>query len=616
VFADTLKVEVSGLEGDELTENVKVYVGNEWVSGSSMSSKRRRDRFRAAAEIRASHALRPYGYYFPEIESTLAQSGEKTWLLKLAMKTGVAVKVRQLTLEVKGEGRELDTIVEWQANWPLLPGVRLNQVSWEQQKEAVLNLAEQQGYLSAAFESSRIALDLDENTADLTLVLNTGPRAVMGTIEYQQDIVNNSVLASVPRFEAGDFYRVWLVDRLRTDLWRTGYFDEIEVIELRRLEQQPQRVDFRVTLKERKRNTHQGTIGYGTDSQFRTQYRWQRHLLSVRGDSLGLGLGWQQKNEELLLFSEYRIPRRTRSSQYWLLGSALRTEMQDVEVSSENSETDEDLLSGRVEDFSLRLGKVRLRQISESQEQLIETMFVQFLFEDNNIGPAGIDPAVWSGFAQASGAGNELLESNHSISLGLEWDWPVILGKRFNTTGHHEKAWVFTANDIWGSGREFTQVYLSSRWNFVFSDRWKLLLRGEVGYSNARVHEFEQETGDDLLSMSATELPFYYRFKAGGSRSVRGYGFEDLSNNNIGSNNIITASAEIEYQFKKDWSVAAFYDIGNAFNHWDETDLHAGIGVGLRWYTIAGAIRIDVAQAQDIAGKPWQLHLTIGTPLL
>jgi translocation and assembly module TamA len=56
--------------------------------------------------------------------------------------------------------------------------------------------------------------------------------------------------------------------------------------------------------------------------------------------------------------------------------------------------------------------------------------------------------------------------------------------------------------------------------------------------------------------------------------------------------------------------------VGNAFNDWSDMDLKAGVGIGLRWYTIAGAIRIDVAQGLDIDGKPWEFHLTIGTPLL
>lgn len=616
VHSDTLEVDINGLKDESLVENVKAHIGSKWVSGSTMASKRRRDRFLADVEHRAAKALRPYGYYFPQVESTLVHASDQSWQLLLTMKAGQAVKVRRLALEVKGDGSDLDNIMEWQANWPLLPGVRLNQLSWDQQKQAVLDIAGEQGYLSAVFEVSRIELNLEEDFADLTLVLNTGPRAVMGDIQYIQDSVSNEVLASVPRFNKGDYYQSWLVDRFRTDLWRTGYFDEIHVVEQEHLDQDPPRVDFKVTLEERNKSTHQGTIGYGTDSQFRMQYRWQRHLLSERGDSLGMGLGWQQNNEELLLFGEYRIPRRTRSKQYWLLSSVLKTESEELDIGSQNSNQDQRLFAGRVEDFSVRFGKVKLRDIGRSQEQIAETIYVQYLIEKNDFSEVEIEPGVSSGFERFLLEEDAFVNTNYSITLGLDWDWPVIQGKRFNTTGHHERAWLFTANDTWGSEREFTQAYVSSRWNFVFSDHWKLLLRGEVGYTDAAVNEIEREVGDDVMAVSVTELPFLYRFKAGGSYSVRGYGFEELSTNNIGSNHILTASAELEYEFKQDWALAAFYDIGNAFNHWDDIDLKKGIGIGLRWYTIAGAIRVDIAQAQDIDGKPWQLHLTIGTPLL
>ncbi len=616
VWSETLEVRVSGLQNEKLLENVKAYVSGQWVSSSSMSSQHRRDRFRADAETSAAKAVRPYGYYFPRIESKLVQSAEQAWLLELSIEPGDAVKVRELVLEVKGEGSTLDTIVEWKTNWPLLPGMRLDQVAWDQQKEAVLDLAEDSGYLSAVFEISTIELNLEENFADLTLVLNTGPRAVMGDIQYEQDIVRDSVLEGLPRFNKGDYYRTWLVNKFRTDLWRTGYFDEIDVIEQRRLEQDPQRVDFKVTLKERKKNTHQGTVGYGTDSQFRMQYRWQQHLLSKRGDSIGIGLGWQQKHDELALFSEYRVPRQVRSNQYWLLGSVLKTEAENLKASSQMTDGQPSLISGRVRDFRVRLGKVNLRDINFSQEQIIETMFVQLLLEKSDFQNPSIESVSLSEFPRTFINKDNFFDPSHSITLGMEWDWPVVQGTRFNTTGHHERAWVFTANNTWGSEREFTQAYLSSRWNFVFANRWKLLVRGEVGYTDAVVREIEKEVDGDILSVSVTELPFLYRFKAGGNRSVRGYGFEELSNNNIGSNNVLTASAELEYQFKTDWSLAAFYDIGNAFNAWSDTDLRTGIGVGLRWYTIAGAIRVDIAQAQDIDGKPWQLHLTIGTPLL
>ena len=118
------------------------------------------------------------------------------------------------------------------------------------------------------------------------------------------------------------------------------------------------------------------------------------------------------------------------------------------------------------------------------------------------------------------------------------------------------------------------------------------------------------------LVVSVTELPNLYRFKAGGSTSVRGYGFETLSDNNIGSNNIVAASMEIERQILKDWSLAAFFDAGNAFNDWGEAGLKKGAGIGVRWYSIVGAVRVDLAQALDLPDRPWRIHFTIGVSLL
>jgi translocation and assembly module TamA len=56
--------------------------------------------------------------------------------------------------------------------------------------------------------------------------------------------------------------------------------------------------------------------------------------------------------------------------------------------------------------------------------------------------------------------------------------------------------------------------------------------------------------------------------------------------------------------------------VGNAFNHWTERSLKRGVGIGVRWYTVAGPIRVDFAQAQDFEGRPWRIHFTMGSPLL
>jgi translocation and assembly module TamA len=143
-----------------------------------------------------------------------------------------------------------------------------------------------------------------------------------------------------------------------------------------------------------------------------------------------------------------------------------------------------------------------------------------------------------------------------------------------------------------------------------------MIVRAEAGYSDSKVSEYDIDVGSESLRLSVTELPGFYRFRAGGTNSVRGYGFEELSNNHVGSNNIFSASAEVEMRFLDDWSAALFFDIGNAFNDWSNPELKKGVGVGLRWYSIAGPIRVDVAQALDLTDRPWRIHFNIGTPLL
>ena len=194
-----------------------------------------------------------------------------------------------------------------------------------------------------------------------------------------------------------------------------------------------------------------------------------------------------------------------------------------------------------------------------------------------------------------------------------------VQGKGFDIRGKRDTFWAFTSLYTENEDSGFTQLYLATRRIYRVGERFKFLVRGEVGYTDSRVDEVQLDLGDspsDIVELSVTRMPTFYRFRTGGSGSVRGYGFEQLSNNNVGSNNVLTGSVEVEMQLAQRWSAAVFADIGNAFNDWSKPQLKTGIGVGVRWYSIAGPISIDVAQAVDFEGRPWRIHFTIGTALL
>ncbi len=613
--ADILNLTVSGVPEPMLT-NVQNQLTAHAVNDNQKLGSIALQRIQEAAELDAAKALRPYGYYHAQINSELQQPEKNSWLLNLTISLGPALLVGTAEILVSGPGAELDVLQDWQREWPLPVGQRLNQVVWEEQKNQALELAERHGYLTAHFTRQKIRADLDKNTAELELELETGPQAVMGAVSFEQEVVKPEILAGLPRFQPGQAYDAFLLDKFRYDIWQTGYFEDVEVLEERRLEETPPVVNLMVKVSPRKPNTYQGTLGFGTDTGIRAQLLWTRRLLSSRGDTLDLGLGWQETNNEFSFRSSYKLPRRHAARQFWTGDFAIRKTNQDLEIKINQSDQEFfTLANGDVTSYSMKGGLLVLRDLEGGYQQVYENWYGQYVLENKDYAPLEqLTPELSNSLSEEDLA--LLRGTGSSMALGVNWDWPAVRGSGFQAVGHHERLWFFSANKAWGSESDFSQAYISSNWHRMLGSRFKLLLRGEAGYSDALVREVDLQLDGQSAELSVTSLPDIYRFKAGGSRSVRGYSFESLSNNGIGSNNIITASAEVEMQFKTDWSAAAFVDTGNAFNDWGDNKLKTGVGLGLRWYTVIGAIRLDIAHPLDIDGDPWRLHFTIGTPLL
>lgn len=614
--ADEVNFVITGVS-DPLLSNVRSHVEDFGFTGRPRVTAGQVEELAENSRERATAALKPFGYYRPNISASVVSAGRERWRINLRIEPGPPIRVARATVEVRGDGARQEELREWRESWPLGPGTILNQAVWDEQKRNALSLAFTEGYLNAAFVAHKLELDLTRNEAALTLILDTGEQAVFGNLDFQQDIVRPYTLVNVPRFSPGDPYRPDLVESLRLDLWTTGYFTNIELEEERDLDRSPPTVNIVASMETEWKNTYQGALGFGTDTGFRTQALWSRRPLSSRGDRLDLGIGYQEIDDQFTLRGDYRIPRRTDKRQFWVSTLTLRRDKQDLEV--KRFEDDEDfikLATGNVEDVFLRAGRLYVRDLKQGRVRYFETVFAQYLRESYSYDPGeDADPQVLDLLRDAE-FGGIFRDTVSTIALGAEWDWPAVTGSGFDITGHHERAWIFTASDLWGSDRDFTQVFLSSRRSFIGADRWKLLLRAEAGYTEAKVDRLTIDIEGEPLALSLTRLPSQYRFKAGGSHSVRGYGFEDLSNNDVGSNHMIAASAEIEMRLRENWSVAAFVDIGNAFNDWNDFELRRGIGVGIRWYSVVGALRLDVAQGLDIEGRPLRLHFTIGTPLL
>ena len=153
----------------------------------------------------------------------------------------------------------------------------------------------------------------------------------------------------------------------------------------------------------------------------------------------------------------------------------------------------------------------------------------------------------------------------------------------------------------------FAQLHASVQWFRGFDADSRLIVRGEAG------HTFT----DQILN-----LPPSLRYYAGGDRSVRGYGWHEIgpkveTDNGFyftGAANVFTASVEYERYFNGPWGAAVFIDSGSAFDG-KTPDMHTGIGIGLRWRSPVGPVRIDIARGLKSPDSPFTIGLNIGADL-
>ena len=94
--------------------------------------------------------------------------------------------------------------------------------------------------------------------------------------------------------------------------------------------------------------------------------------------------------------------------------------------------------------------------------------------------------------------------------------------------------------------------------------------------------------------------------------TYRSLGPKDAQGNVIGGKHLLVGSLEMEYDVTKTWGMVVFYDAGNAFNNLDNLYLYQGAGIGVRYYTPAGPIRVDLARQINVPHAGFQLHVTIG----
>ena len=124
--------------------------------------------------------------------------------------------------------------------------------------------------------------------------------------------------------------------------------------------------------------------------------------------------------------------------------------------------------------------------------------------------------------------------------------------------------------------------------------------------------------GGSIIGASLTGVPNDYRFYSGGGGTVRGQDYQSLGvtvNGALtGGRSFLGVSAEVRAKVRESIGVVAFADFGmisaESFGAGGET--HGGAGLGLRYLTPIGPIRLDVAAPIGGTSSGAQVYVGIG----
>ena len=601
-----LQVTLKGLQG-EAGDNVSAALEILRRSADTDLDASRIEALHQQAEQQIRRALQPFGYYRPRIDAKLTppETDGAPWRADYQVDPRDSVPVSNIDLTFTGPGAQDEAVLLLREDFALKPGDVLDHRDYEETKRQLLGKAREQGYQDAEYSVHRVEVDLQRYTAKVILQVATGPRYLYGPITFAQQQFSTAYLERYLILRQGDTYKASDVARQRRLLSASGHFSEVVINPADPLPGANPEVPLTISLSPFPANRYRGRAGWGTDTGFGLGLDWTRRYLGKRGHQFNMGAAVAEERERLAADISYTIPLAPLSGSH--LEVSGRHESKDLTFEDVDLDQGGDtriatnLASLYWHLPDRRLGSFGFRPVAgfslvgESYD-IFEVLFGNLPGEAQDaivdvIGRQAYDTLAPEFEALVAGLGLQLRRS----------DDPLYIRR-----GDYLNLELLAADKSLGSNLSFVQARFSS-WNiWPLGDKSRLLLRTNLGFTDVESRE--------VLGVNFNQMPEYYEFRAGGARSVRGYGFETLfpADAITGGKHIAVASVEYEHEIIADWSVAGFVDAGNAFNSWDDYQEKLGVGIGLRWRSPVGLARIDLGVPLDDADDSFQVYITVG----
>lgn len=518
------------------------------------------------AQTQIARAGQALGYYRLDFETDIEMT-EDCWRVTIKLLPGEPVRVTELRILINGEGADDDVFQAIHSQPGIKLGDRLNHGRYETLKARFSNLAAARGYFDGYFDLAQVSVNLAANSARIELVYSTGPRYRFGEITIQQDILDDDFVRRYMHIAEGDLYDSEKLLELKNYYNASKYFSIATISpDLQTLDNH--QVPINIQLDARKRHSYSLGVGAATDTGPRLLLGFEDRYLTRTGHSFAAKAHIASVNSDLE--AAYTIPMGRPAHEFVRIFTGFQRE----ETSSTWNE----------------LYKIGTSYTIYHEDRWLQTYAINYEMEDFVVG-------------------DQKEERSHLVIPSMQFSRTKSDGSPYPTSGWRLLGKLSGSPKSLGSDTSFVQVYGSAKAIFpLFGGR--VLLRVEGGATD--VEEFDR-------------LPVSVRFLTGGDTSVRGYSYksigqQDLNGETIGGHNLLASSIEYDYLVRPQWAVAVFYDQGDAPDNYN-FEFKRSVGVGVRWISPIGPVRIDIACALDgvrcgtSSADGWGLHLSMGPDL-
>ncbi|MDF7774529.1 BamA/TamA family outer membrane protein [Sphingomonas sp. AOB5] len=548
--------EVAGLEeiGAEarFRELSALRRGKGKAANSAMVSARASEDERLAVRL-----MQSLGYYDATVISTIEQRPQNSGKLVAVVTATPGPLYRIGTISVVADPTvPADLIL---SELPLKTGDPL-EADRVQGAEANVSLRlPQRGYPFAQVGERDILLDEEAHTGDYTLPVDTGPRASFRGFqtEGRRPVFDTDHIAILARFRRDQLYDVRHVDDLREALIATSLFSTVSVEPVRTGEKGPdgtEYVDLLVRQTAGRPRTLAGELGYSTGQGIRLEGSWtHRNLFPPEGALIVSGVAGTSEQGASLTFRRSNWRQRDRTLTLAL--SANRSNFDAYESFT-------GAFSARISRDSTPIWQKRWTyyygfEIVGSNED-------RFNFNRNARDRGTYLIGALPGFVGYDTSDNLLNP----------------------TRGFRIKANVSPEASVRGAARPYARLMLEGTAYYPVTPSIVIAGRARVG---------------SIPGIARDDLAPSRRYYAGGGGSVRGFGYQELGPRSpdgkpVGGRSLTEFAIEARYRFGN-FGIVPFIDAGQVYEGLYPTgkNMRFGAGIGGRFYTNFGPLRVDVA---------------------